>query len=89
MNCTKMYLKMCITYEHMPKNVEILNFEQLLKHIFRVAISKFGGGGFNSVGLDHSGSQTFILNTWDFIILYTDFSSVRSNSPNSDLTYNY
>ena len=50
----------------MPKNVEILNFEQLLKHIFRVAISKFGrggGGGFNSVGLDHSGSQTFILNS--------------------------
>ena len=38
----------------MPKNLEILNFEQ---HIFK-SISKFGGGGgkFNSVGLDHSGS---------------------------------
>ena len=26
--------KMCIPYEYMPKNVEILNFEQLLKRIF-------------------------------------------------------
>ena len=53
MNCTK---KMCIPY---PKNVEILSFEQLLKH----SISKFGRGGggkFHSVGLDHSGSQPFI-----------------------------
>ena len=53
--------KMCIPYEHMPKNLEILNFEQLLKHILRV-FPKFGGGGggkFNSLGLDHSGSQPF------------------------------
>ena len=47
-----------------PKKLEILNFEQLLKHIFK-SISKFGeegeggGGEFNSVGLDHSGSQPF------------------------------
>ena len=53
---------MCIPYEHMPENLEILNFEQLLKQ----SISKFGGGGggggskFNSVGLDHSGSQPSI-----------------------------
>ena len=54
MNCTKM--KMCILYEHMPKNFEILHFELHIK-----SISKFlgGGGKFNSVGLDHSGSQPF------------------------------
>ena len=51
--------KMCIPYEHMPKNVEISNFEQLLKHILRVFPSL--GGKFNSVGLDHSGSQPFIF----------------------------
>ena len=34
-------VKMCIPYEHIPKNVEIFNFEQLLKH----SISKIGGGG--------------------------------------------
>ena len=50
--------KMCISYEHMPKNVEILNFEQLLKHILRVFPSVLGGK-FNSVGLDHSGSQQY------------------------------
>ena len=54
---------MCLPYEHMPKNLEILNFEQLLKHILRVFLSLGGGGGgggkFNSVGLDHSGSQPF------------------------------
>ena len=37
----------------MPKNVEILNFEQLLKHILRV---------FPSLGgLDHSGSQPMFI----------------------------
>ena len=36
----------------MPKNLEIL---QLLKHILRVFPS-LGGGKFNSVELDHSGS---------------------------------
>ena len=41
-------------YEHMPKK---LNFEQLLKHSLRVFPSL--GGKFNSVGLDHSGSQPF------------------------------
>ena len=35
-------VKMCIPYEHMP---EILNFEQLLKHILRVFPSLGGGGG--------------------------------------------
>ena len=45
-------------YEHMPKNLEILNFEQLLKHILRVFPS-LGGGEFNSVVLDHSGSRPF------------------------------
>ena len=50
-----------VPYEHMPKNVEILNFEQLLKHIkfLRVCPSMGGGGKFNSVGLDRSGSQPF------------------------------
>ena len=47
----------------MPKNLEISNFEQLLKHILREFPSLGGGGGgggkFNSVGLDHSGSQPF------------------------------
>ena len=42
---------MCIPYEHMPKNLEILNFEQLLGG------GGGGGGKFNSLGLDHSGSQ--------------------------------
>ena len=41
------------------------NFEQLLKHIFP---SFWGGGEFNSVGLDHSGSQPFDLS------LLTEFS---------------
>ena len=54
---------MCIPYEHIPKYLEILYFEQLLKHIDTHSISKFGGGGgggeFNSVGSDHSGSQPF------------------------------
>ena len=54
MNCTKMK---CIPYEHMPNHVEISNFERLLKHILRVFPS--WGGEFNSVGLDHSGSQPF------------------------------
>ena len=31
-------------YEHMPKTLEIFNFEQLPKHIFK-SISKLGGGG--------------------------------------------
>ena len=35
----------CIPYEHMPKNVEISNFEQLLKHILRV----FPSLGVNSI----------------------------------------
>ena len=57
MNCTKMKY---IPYEHMPKNVEIFNFEHLPKHILRVFPSLGGGGGkFNSLGLDHSGSQPF------------------------------
>ena len=48
-------------YEHMSNNLEILNFEQLLKHILRGFPSLGGGGGeeFNSVGLDHSVSQPF------------------------------
>ena len=43
---------------------EIFNFEQLPKHILRVFPSLGGGGGgkFNSLGLDHSGSQPFSLN---------------------------
>ena len=62
---------MCIPYdhEHMPK---ILKFEQLLKHIlrvymyFRVCGGGGGGGGkFNSMGLDHSGSQPFIYGSID------------------------
>ena len=67
---------MCIPYEHMPKfNVKILNFEQLLKHILRVFPSLGGGGGgkFNSVGLDYSGSQPFLCN--DVILI------VNTNSP--------
>ena len=47
----------------MPKNVEISNFEQLLKHILRSLGGGGGGGKFNSVGLDHSGSQPFIFPT--------------------------
>ena len=51
----------------MPKHLEILNFEQLLKHILRVFPILGGGGGgvskFNSLGLDHSGSQPFIIIT--------------------------
>ena len=43
-------------YEHMPKNLEVFNFEHLPKH----SISKLGGGiQFFGVGLDHSGSQLF------------------------------
>ena len=58
---------MCIPYEHIPKNLEIFNFEQLPKHILRVFPSWGGGGGggggkFNSLGLDHSGSQPFNYN---------------------------
>ena len=34
---------MCI--RHMPKNLEILNFEQLLKHVLRVFPCLGGGGG--------------------------------------------
>ena len=45
--------KMCIPYdhEHMPKNLEILKFEQLLKHILRVYMyfRVCGGGGVNSI----------------------------------------
>ena len=44
----------------MPKSLESSNFEQLLKHILRVFPS-FGGDKFNFVGLDHSGSQSYIL----------------------------
>ena len=49
-------VQMCI---NMGKNY--LNFEQFLKQILRVFPSFGGGGGgkFNSVGLDHSGSQPF------------------------------
>ena len=36
------------------------NFEQLPKHILRVFPSLGGGSKFNSLGLDHSGSQPFI-----------------------------
>ena len=45
MNCTKMILKMCIPYDYMPKHLDILNFEQLLKQILRVFPSLGGGGG--------------------------------------------
>ena len=39
-------VKMCIPYERMPKkNLKILNFEQLLKHVLRVFQSLGGGGG--------------------------------------------
>ena len=38
--------KLCIPYEHIPKNVEISNFEQLPKHILRVFPSL---GGVNSI----------------------------------------
>ena len=41
----------------MPKIFEMLNFKQLRKHILRVFPSFWGK--FNSVGLDHSGSQPF------------------------------
>ena len=43
----------------MPKNVEILKFEQLLKHILRVFPTL--GAGVNSKGVDNSGTQPFIL----------------------------
>ena len=53
-------MTLCIPYEHVPKNLEISNFQQLLKHILRVFPSLGGGGGkIQSVGLDHSGSQPF------------------------------
>ena len=55
--------KMCIPYEHMPKNLEILNFEQLLKYIIREFPSLGGEGKFNSVRLDHSGS-TYVQHTF-------------------------
>ena len=38
----------------MPKDVEVLNFEQLLKHILRVFLSSFfwgGGGGIQFCGV--------------------------------------
>ena len=39
-------VKMCIPYEHMPKNLgNLKNFEQLLKHILRAFPSLRGGGG--------------------------------------------
>ena len=41
----------------MPKHLEIFNFKPLLKHILKVFPSL--EGKFNSVGLDHSGSQPF------------------------------
>ena len=65
MNCTKMKQKMCIPYKHMPKNLEFFNLEQLLKHVLRVFRS-LGGGKFNSLGLDHSGSQPsiYIICVW-------------------------
>ena len=54
----ELYKKMkCIPYyEHMPKKFG--NLEQLMKHTLRVFPS-WGGGKFNCVGLDHSGSQPF------------------------------
>ena len=47
----------------MPKNLEIFNFEQLLKHILRVFPSL--GDKFNSLWLDHSGSQPLTLHVRD------------------------
>ena len=43
-------VKMCIPYKHMPKNLEIFNFEPLPKHILRV-FSSLGGGGGGGVNL--------------------------------------
>ena len=42
---------MCTPYEQMPKNLEIFNFEQLLKHTLRVfpSLGGGGGGGVNSI----------------------------------------
>ena len=59
-----------------PKNLEISSFEQLLKYKLRVFPSL--GGKFNFVGLDHSGSQPFIIaaasNSLD--LLSEDFSEL-------------
>ena len=45
---------------HMSKNVEILNFEQLLKDILRVFPS-LGGGGVNSILWQASQARTPLL----------------------------
>ena len=55
---------MCIPYEHMPKNLEILNFEQLLKRVLRVFSSL---GGVNSV---QWGYTTLVLSPSILIICF-------------------
>ena len=55
MYCTKIK---CNPYEHVPKNLEILNFEAPETHF--KSTSKFEEVQFDSVRLDHSGSQPFI-----------------------------
>ena len=57
----------------MPKNVEILNFEQLLKHILRVFPSL---GGVNSIlwGIPFWYSALHLVPTWVTVVLRIDLT---------------